>query len=511
MDSIQQLVFDKAHTYGDATAIVNGTQTLSYSALGQAVVAAAGGFNALLAPQQRLAVYLPKTIETVVASLATMAAGAVLVPINPVLKAAQVQHIINDSEATVLVTQRSRLALLGDWRTQMPSLRHIVLIDANDEPDTIAWSQLLLTPSTTALAPVASHTLAALLYTSGSTGLPKGVMLSHQNLLLGARSVASYLALTRSDKILAVLPFSFDYGFNQLLSSLWVGAQCVLLDYLLPPDIPKACARFGITGLAAVPPLWIQLAAIDWPTEAVTTLRYFTNSGGHLPAGVLAQLRAILPLAEPVLMYGLTEAFRSSYLPPSLVDAKPSSMGTAIPYAQLYVLNDNQALCAPGEVGELVHAGPLVSQGYWRRPEQTALRFKPLPAHLDAQQPLAVWSGDNVYQDDDGFLYFKGRRDDQIKVSGYRVSPEEVEAAIAAIPEVHELAAVGIAHPTSGQSIALALVLTPQAGYDEREFIMQCRRLLPAYMVPSKVQLLPQLPRNANGKLDRPRIAEMLS
>ena len=328
MENIQQLVFDGANIYGNAIAVNSTRDSLSYQGLATAVASIATGFSELVQPQERIAVYLPKTCETVIASFACFAVGAVLVPLNPVLKVAQVTHIVNDSEATVLVTQTSRLATLGHWQEAMPCLQHVVLIDDTGTTNTVRWSSLL-NKQVIQLGNYAADSLAALLYTSGSTGLPKGVMLSHRNLLLGANSVASYLALNANDKVLAVLPFSFDYGFNQLLSSLSVGAECVLLDYLLPRDIPKACARFGITGLAAVPPLWSQLADIDWPPEAVAALRYFTNSGGHLPRSVLSQLRLAMPNAEPVLMYGLTEAFRSSYLPPESIDTKPDSMGRA--------------------------------------------------------------------------------------------------------------------------------------------------------------------------------------
>ena len=181
------------------------------------------------------------------------------------------------------------------------------------------------------------------------------------------------------------------------------------------------------------------------------------------------------------------------------------------PHANLYVLNEQGEPCASGEVGELVHAGPLVSQGYWRQPAQTAKRFKPLPKSIDSEQTKAVWSGDSVYQDNDGYLYFKGRNDDQIKVSGYRISPEEVEAALLAMPLVKELAVAGISHEKTGQAIALALVLSKGAEYDEQKFIMQCRRSLPSYMVPTRIKLFDNLPRNANDKLDRPRILEMLT
>ena len=290
--------------------------------------------------------------------------------------------------------------------------------------------------------------MAAILYTSGSTGNPKGVVLSHRNMVAGADSVSTYLENTPNDRILAVLPFSFDAGFSQMTTAFTVGASCFLMDYLLPRDVIRAVAKYRISGLGGVPPLWVQLAQLEWSQEAVNSLRYFTNTGGAMPTATLADLRASLPNSKPYLMYGLTEAFRSTYLPPAEVDNRPGSMGKAIPNAEIMVVREDGTPCEPNEPGELVHRGALVSLGYWNDPARTAERFKPAPSQ-PAGIPipeLAVWSGDTVRADEDGFLYFIGRKDDMIKTSGYRVSPSEVEEVIHKTEQAVDVAALGIPH-----------------------------------------------------------------
>ncbi|MEQ8663603.1 MAG: AMP-binding protein, partial [Gammaproteobacteria bacterium] len=344
---------------------------------------------------------------------------------------------------------------------------------------------------------------------SGSTGRPKGVIISHRNIVDGARSVASYLELTARDRLLAVLPFSFDYGLNQLTSAILTGATCVLFDYLLPRDVIKALDRHAITGLAAVPPLWAQLAPLEWPPNVQATLRYITNSGGAMPEGVLARLRANLPDTRPFLMYGLTEAFRSTFLAPDKLDERPGSMGRAIPNAEIVVVRADGTPAAPNEPGELVHRGALVALGYWNDPERTAARFKPAPGRPGGipTTELAVWSGDTVRMDEDGYLYFVGRSDGMIKTSGYRVSPEEVEEVVYANGGVETVAAIGVPHAELGQAVVLIVRLLPGSDLDERAIVAACKRVLPNYMVPARVVLTDEMLQNPNGKIDRTQLA----
>jgi acyl-CoA synthetase (AMP-forming)/AMP-acid ligase II len=279
------------------------------------------------------------------------------------------------------------------------------------------------------------------------------------------------------------------------------------MDYLLPNDIVKAIAKYKITGLAAVPPLWAQLTKIEWPEQSADTIRYITNSGGAMPVSTLEKLQSIFVNAAPYLMYGLTEAFRSTFLPPEQVNLRPTSMGKAIPNAKILVVRPDGSECAPNEPGELVHCGPLVSLGYWNAPEKTAARFKPAPdKHQEITTPvLSVWSGDTAYKDDEGFLYFVGRMDDMIKTSGYRVSPTEVEETIYASGFVIETAAIGVDHADLGQAIVIVATQKEKQNTDdyERELIRLCQKQLPNFMVPKKVVVRESMPHNANGKIDR--------
>ncbi|GGA40266.1 acyl-CoA ligase (AMP-forming), exosortase A system-associated [Sphingomonas psychrolutea] len=438
-----------------------------------------------LPPGARVASWLPKTRLACVLPLAAPRAGLVHVPINPMLKHAQVAHILSDSGAIALLTQSARLASL----------------EPGDVPADCAVFDEGDVHSADALPPSAADpdTLAAILYTSGSTGRPKGVMLSHANLWLGAVSVAQYLKLAPADRVLGVLPLSFDYGQNQLFSTWAAGASYAPLDYLTARDVVKAVERMQPTTLAGVPPLWVQLLESEWPKAATSLLKRLTNSGGTLTAPLVAGLRQRFPQADIYPMYGLTEAFRSTYLPPDLVATHPDSIGRAIPFAEVMVVRPNGAQAAVGEAGELVHAGPLVAHGYWRDPERTAERFRPAPVWAKSGG-MAVWSGDTVTVDAAGLLRFVGRDDEMIKSAGNRISPTEIEEAVVAGGETAEAVAFGVPDVRLGQAI---VVVARGDGTREADLRARLRRDLPSFQQPSRYEWRAELPRNANGKLDR--------
>jgi acyl-CoA synthetase (AMP-forming)/AMP-acid ligase II len=275
----------------------------------------------------------------------------------------------------------------------------------------------------------------------------------------------------------------------------------VPLDYLAPRDVTKACARFGITTLAAVPPLWVQLVEQDWPVDAVTPMRRLTNSGGALTVDLVRRLRGLFPQARLFAMYGLTEAFRSTYLDPSLVDTHPTSMGKAIPFAEILLMGDDGRVTSPGEEGELVHCGPLVAQGYWQDAARTAERFKPAPEESQ-YGGTAVWSGDRVMRDGDGFLYFVGRRDAMIKSAGNRISPQEIEEAALATGLVAEAAAVGVNDKRLGQSVLLVV----RGSGNDAGLKAALKRDLPNFMQPHEVRWVERMPLNSNGKVDRVKL-----
>jgi acyl-CoA ligase (AMP-forming) (exosortase A-associated) len=512
---LHELIAVAAHRSAASAALTYGEQTSSYGELDAAVKGCAAGLLALgLARGERVAIYLEKRIETVVASFGAAAAGGVFVPVNPLLKPDQVGYILRDCAVRVLITSSERLPLLLDSVRACPALRQVVVL-GDAVPTGLAqpvsgWNELLATPPRPGHR-VIDTDVVSILYTSGSTGRPKGVVLSHRNMVAGAKSVASYLENCSTDTLLAALPLSFDAGFSQLTTAFHAGARVVLLNYLLPRDVLKALAREKVTGLTAVPPLYLQLAQLEWPQEINGHLRYFANTGGRMPRETLGVLRSRVPAAKPFLMYGLTEAFRSTYLPPEEVDRRPDSIGKAIPNAEILVLREDGTECATDEPGELVHRGALVGLGYWADAEKTAERYKPLPTGTGGREgglqlpEYAVFSGDTVRRDVEGFLYFIGRRDEMMKTSGYRVSPTEVEEVLYATKLVGECVAFGTDHPTLGQAIqVIATAPDGSAAVDVAALLAVCKQRMPAYMVPADVQAMAgPLPRNPNGKIDR--------
>ena len=471
----------------DAIALTAGKDVLTYAGLETEVGRTAAALVARgLRRGDRVASWMSKTSLACILPLAAARAGLVHVPINPVLKRAQAAHILSNSGASLIIANEARLQSLeaGD-RAQAQAVAlegwesaESPLQQSSHDPDE----------------------LAALLYTSGSTGKPKGVMLTHANLWLGAVSVAGYLGLTAQDRTLAVLPLAFDYGQNQLLSTWAAGGHAIAFDYLLPRDVVRAVGRHDVTVLAGVPPLWIQLTEADWSRGEGAALRTLTNSGGHLPETIFRKLRALFPQANVHLMYGLTEAFRSTSLDPALADAQPDSVGTAIPFAEVMIVREDGNEAAPDEEGELVHAGPLVAKGYWKDVDRTSQRFKPAPA-FSRYGGTAVWSGDRAVRGADGLIRFRGRDDAMIKVSGNRLSSTEIEEAALASGAVREVMALGVKDERLGQAVRLIAV---GKGEDaETRLRAWLAAELPAYMQPKEIIWRDALPLSPNGKVDR--------
>jgi acyl-CoA ligase (AMP-forming) (exosortase A-associated) len=515
---LHHLLEERANTHQDNAALTYGDETRSYAQLWDTVVRFAVGLVELgVERDDRVAIFLEKRLETVESVFGVSAAGGVFVPINPLLKPPQVAYILDNCGVRVLVTTAARLALLAPSLEACPTVERVIVVDDDGSGDgdmsvpLHSWTEVTSHEPLLAPRPSVDLDMAAILYTSGSTGLPKGVVLTHRNLIVGAESVSHYIGNRSDDVILSALPLSFDAGFSQLTTAFNVGAHVVLMNYLMAGDVVRLCERHGVTGLTCVPPLWIQIVQQTWPEEVGERLRYFANTGGRMPKTTLDQLRALFPNARPFLMYGLTEAFRSTYLDPSEVDRRPDSIGKAIPNAEILVVRPDGTLCDAGEEGELVHRGPLVALGYWDDPERTAERFRPAPGH-DAPwraPEMAVWSGDTVVRDEEGFLYFVGRADEMIKTSGYRVSPTEVEEAAYATGLVRDAVALGMDDPGLGQKVVL-VVTGVDGELTGEDLIRTLRRDLPLYMVPAIVDVRDEIPRSPNGKFDRTLIRDQL-
>lgn len=512
LSQVHQLIDGIASSTPDAIALAEDERCTTYAELRDTCRAfACGAMSCRLTAGGRVGVFLPKQLETVISLFGTSAAGGTFVPINPILKPAQVAHIVEDCDVQLLVTSTQRWQGLGSTLKGSKSLTTVIVVDGAEtmteddgDPAVLSWASFLQSSAHEAHRRI-DRDMAAILYTSGSTGKPRGVVISHRNLIAGAESVSTYLANTADDRLLAVLPLSFDAGLSQLTTAFNVGATAILMDYLLPQDVLRAIERHKITGLAAVPSLWNQLARLNWPPDLKASLRYITNTGGALPVATTKRLTEQLPDTQIFLMYGLTEAFRSTYLPPSEVSRIPESIGKAIPNADILVINKQGKECRAGEPGELVHRGDLVTLGYWNDPASTAVRFRPLPGQ-DASLPIqeiAVWSGDTVVKDEDGFLYFVARNDEMIKTSGYRVSPTEIEELAYSVGAVSGAAAVGLPHPMLGQAILLLVTASGNAKEVTATLDAVFKTELPWFMRPRQILLRKTLPQNQNGKTDR--------
>jgi acyl-CoA ligase (AMP-forming) (exosortase A-associated) len=488
-------LLERGRAVPDRLALIDGAREMHYGALIERVEACAAALRgAGIKRGDRVAIYLPKCLEECWSIFGTSRADGVFVPVNPLLRVPQIQHIVADAEASVLLTNR---ALLETAREATAGLELTILLveeigpaaDAAPEPRSIG------------------EDLAGILYTSGSTGRPKGVMLSHRNLVAGARIVRTYLGITGEDRILSVLPFSFDYGLNQLLTSVEQGAVLVLLTFRLGDEIVRAITTHAITGLAGVPTIWAILTKAT-PSLARTelpSLRYITNSGGAVPTETVAALRQLLPTTRIFLMYGLTEAFRSTYLPPEEIERRPNSIGRAIPECEIFAVTAAGERTKPGEPGILVHRGPTVSLGYWRRPEETAkvLRQNPLRS-AERGGEIVCYSGDLVIEDEDGFFSFVGRNDAMIKSSGYRISPTEVEEALMQTGRFSQVAVIGIPDPVVGQRVHAVAVARQDMAIDTPAVLAEVAKALPAYMVPRAIEVVGALPTTSNGKVDYP-------
>ena len=457
---------------------------------------------------ERLGIYMEKSWAAVVAMLAASKAGAAFVNINPILKPWQVHYITEDCDIRVMIGDSEKLSSLETetvettfyWGEEPPEGLGGSVVDLEEVFRRGGRADRL----------VLETDLGAILYTSGSTGMPKGVSLSQHNLVVSA-IVPTYLENTKEDRLLSVLPFSFDYGLNQLTTVMRAGATLVLQQSGMPGDILRSLREHRITGLAGVPPLWTLLLRNKKTLEEqpLEDLRYIANSGGQIPQANLDELRSLLPHTKIYLMYGLTEAFRSTYLPPEELDRGSGCIGKPLPNTEIYVVNEDGEECAPGEVGELVHRGPTVTLGYWGKEEETRKAFRPSPfAYPElADGERVVYSGDLVQRDEEGYLYFVTRESQIIKPQGYRLGPEEVENLLISSGLVREACAFGLFDQDGGERLVAVVSLHEDWGEGSVKKVRKfCVNNGPPYMVPKKIEVREELPKTPSGKLNRPEI-----
>src|SRR5208283_303349 len=517
---IHHMLRNSAARHPEKEALVHGPRRLKYREVADRCSSLACGLrSAGMQRGDRIGIYLDPSVEQVLAIFSISQAGGVYVPINTVLVPDQVAHIARDCGMKALITTPDKLETLAPALRDVSSLQFFVATgksNGQDPADTRAdskpvhgFEEMLRLPAEDRCQDWGiSVDLAAILYTSGSTGKPKGVMLSHANVMAGSTIVSTYLGISDQDRILAVLPFSFDAGMNQLMTAFQQGGTIVLIKFVFAKEIIDALISERVTGLAGVPTVWSLLANGGILKHKFPDLRYITNTGGAMPQAVLKVLREALPATKIFLMYGLTEAFRSTYLPPEELDRRPTSMGKAIPDTEILVLNERGERCQPGEVGELVHRGPTVSMGYWGNPEATDRVLRPnplLPPELGDCEKVC-YSGDLVKMDEDGFLYYVGRRDTMIKSSGYRISPTEVEEVLFQTGKIRQAAVIGIPDEVLGQTIKAFLVAKDGAQLDCDAIQDFCAEKMPRHMVPKQFEVMKELPKTSSGKVDYPAL-----
>jgi acyl-CoA synthetase (AMP-forming)/AMP-acid ligase II len=431
----------------------------------------------------RVTIALPNCVEAVISIFAALKAGGCFMMVSPSTR--KLTQLIDDARARVLISDLGVEVIgagLVDFNKAAPSHR--------PEPNGIDLD------------------LAALLYTSGSTGEPKGVMLTHGNVLSATRSIAAYLKLTSDDVIFSVLPLSFGYGLTQLFTAFSAGARLVLERGLTFPHLVLTRMREeGASGFAIVPTMATILLGVDLPRYQLP-LRYLTCAGGALMPEQARRLQAALPGTSIIPMYGQTECLRALYLEPAELARRPDSVGRGMPNQELFLVDDEGREPGPDEVGELVVRGAHVMKGYWQRPEETARKLRPLPPELRAREQIGedeklLYSGDLFRRDRDGYYYFVGRTDHIIKSRGEKVCPHEVELALASLDGVLEAAVVGTAHPVLGEAVKAIVVLAPGVTLSEKDVRRHCAALLEEHMVPQLVEFRAELPKNERGKILR--------
>lgn len=485
-------------------AIVAGDRRVTYGELDRAVSGVAAGLRELgLKRGDRVAIALPNVAEAAIAIYGTLRAGAAFSPLNPTIKPAKVGYILRDCGARVLVCDPPLVEVVARARAEAPDLAHVVTVCGEDASGT-TLQELAARPPTPAPAPL-DIDLAAIIYTSGSTGLPKGAALIHRNMTFAAESIVEYLGIGRNDRVLCVLPLSFDYGLYQLLMSVRVAATIVLQQgFAFAGRVVALLERERITVLPGVPTVFDVLTSLrGLANRRLPHLRLLTSTGAALSTSAITAIRRTFPDAELYSMYGLTECKRVSYLPPTELDKRPDSVGVPIPGTEAWIENEEGRELAPGEVGELIVRGAHVMQGYWNDPQATAARLR--PGRWPWERVLAT--GDLFRRDQEGFLYFVGRRDDIIKSRGEKVAPREVENALCTMPAVREAAVVGVPDHRLGETVHAHVSLHADQDLDPAELRRRCAARLEDYMVPQRVVLHEDLPKTANGKIDKRALA----
>jgi long-chain acyl-CoA synthetase len=514
---VEQFLEHSAERLPEKIALICGNQRLTYRQIDERANRLAHALiSAGVARGDRVVIVLPNSVEAVVAIFAALKAGAVFVVLNFSIKSEKLEYILNNCRASAAILAADKLSLESTWLTRTPHLQSVFLVGGQDAQFDVlrsagkqAYSFTTLgSTSTGSSAPVKKCIdidLAALIYTSGSTGRPKGVMVTHLNIVSAATSITTYLENRPEDVVINVLPLAFDYGLYQLLMMFKAGGTLVLHDsFAFPQLVLQKIINEGVTGFPIVPTISAMLLQMNLAKYQFPKLRYITNTAASLPVEHIRKLRALFPDVKIYSMYGLTECKRVSYLPPDQIDVRPGSVGRGMPNEEVYIVDSAGNRVPPGVVGELVIRGSNVMKGYWEMPEATDLCLRPGPL----PGASVLYSGDLFYADEEGYLYFVGRKDDIIKTRGEKVSPKEVEEALYLLDGIAEVAVVGVPDPILGSAVKAAVVLRPGCTLTTQDVLRHCAAHLEDFMVPKMVEFCQSLPKTESGKVSKRAIVE---
>jgi amino acid adenylation domain-containing protein len=508
---VEQFLEHSAARFPDKVALITGDDRYTYRQIDEEANRLA---HALIASGvqrgDRVVIFLPNSLETVVSIFATLKAGAVFVVLNSTTKPDKMTYILNNCRASAIVTSGIKADSLSACWSDTPYLQSVFLTGASESQAKAVQSGGKqvgsleeVRKSGNSSSPIKKCIdidLAALIYTSGSTGRPKGVMVTHLNIISAATSISTYLENTSDDIVINFLPLGFDYGLYQLLMMFKMGGTLVLHDSFAFPNVAiDKIIREKVTGFPIVPTISAILLQMDLSKYNFPNLRYISNTAAALPVEHIRKLRALFPHVKLFSMYGLTECKRVSYLPPDQLDIRPTSVGRGMPNEEVYVVDEDGKRVGPGLIGELVIRGSNVMKGYWELPEETAHCLKPGPLPGE----IVLYSGDLFRADEEGYLYFVGRKDDIIKTRGEKVSPREVEDVIYALDGVAEVAVIGVPDPILGSAIKAVLTVRPGAQVTKQDVLRHCAAKLEDFMVPKIVEFQASLPKTETGKISK--------
>jgi len=509
---VEQFLENSARLLPEKLALIEGETRLTFCALDRAAAGLAATFESRgVARGDRVVIFADNCWEAVVGLFAAMKAGGVFCMVNPSTKTDKLRFILNDCKPAAVITLDRLLPAAREAMTALPFIKTVFVAGesrALNAPGELRFVEAVASGASPTRFPGIECDLSMLVYTSGSTGFPKGVMMTHQNVVAAATSITAYLENTADDIILDVLPISFDYGLYQILMAAKVGATVVLEKSFAYPQLAFDLIRKErVTGFPIVPTIAAMILQMrDLQPGDFATLRYITNTAAALPPAHIQRLQELFPTSSLYSMYGLTECKRCTYLPPSELKSRPSSVGVAIPGTEAYVVDEDGARVAPRVVGELVIRGPHVMKGYWGNREATDKALRPGPYPWEQ----VLHTGDLFYADAEGFLYFVGRKDDIIKSRGEKVSPKEIENVLFQLEGVKEAMVIGVPDPVLGAALKAVIALAPGITLSEREVIRHCAQHLEDFMVPKFVEFRAELPKNANGKISRMETARLL-